>query len=351
MKNNITKMQNSLNACNCKLRPHIKTHKSIEIAKLQIEAGASGITCAKISEAKIMADGGIDDIFVAYPLVGYKKIKQAIEVHKKIKRLILAVDSLPCAKSMAELAKQEGVLLEVRLEIDTGSKRTGVLQENVVDLCKEILKLKNLNLTGIYTFKSMMYKGEFTKDVELAGQEEGELMNNIALKLRSIGANIIDISAGSTPTGLACAKTGLVTEVRPGTYVFHDYMTMLEGACEFSDIAAYIYATVVSVPSKSYAIIDGGTKTFPADVILNSSPFNFSGYAYVTGREDLILNRLNEEHGIITSTKDDVNLNVSDIIALTPTHICTSINLQNYVYLLEDNKVRKILVDARGALN
>ena len=343
-------MQTQVSSYGCRLRPHIKTHKSVEIAKLQIAAGACGITCAKVSEAEIMAAGGIDDIFIAYPLIGTRKIERAIVLHQKIRRLILGVDSIAGAKAMDEQAQKWGVTLEVRMEIDTGSKRTGAVGDEMIQLGQYIKGLSHLKLTGIYSFKSLLYQGKTTFDVEQASQEEGELMAQAAKQLCDMGIPIEDVSAGSTPTGLAVAKTGLVNEVRPGTYVYYDYMTMLEGACQQEDIASYIYATVVSVPTPAYAIVDGGTKTFSADVTLQSDPFYFESYAYPLGREDLVLSRLNEEHGILTSKKGNVDLKVGDILPFLPTHICTAVNQQNSVFMLEDGRLRQTAVDARGAL-
>lgn len=351
---NITKLQNIANENNCCLRPHIKTHKSIEIARMQIDAGACGITCAKVSEAEVMAKGGIDDIFIAYPLVGEHKLKRALLLYHKLKRLILAVDSIECARALSEFAEKENVIFEVRIEVDTGAKRTGIVTDNLELYAKEIKNLEGIQVTGIYTFKSLVYRNAPTTDNNLAGLEEGQLMADIAKKLNAIGFDIKDISTGSTPTGESCAKTGLVTEIRPGTYVFYDQMTYMEKACTFSEIAAAVYATVVSVPDDSYAVVDAGTKTFSCDVRLHEAPFYYEGFAYIPNREDLILDRMNEEHGIIRATNKELGLKVGDIIPLIPVHICTAVNLQNEIYLYsnenENENLRKIKVDARGML-
>lgn len=358
VKNNIKKIQKIADENNCKLRPHIKTHKSIELACMQIEAGACGITCAKVSEAEVMADGGIDDIFIAYPLIGENKLKRAFTVYSKIKRLILAADSIECAKALSDFAIKENITFEVRLEVDTGAKRTGIQFDNLEHCAKEIKNMTGIIVTGIYTFKSLLYKEIPTTDNTLAGREEGERMYEIAKKLIKLGFDIRDISAGSTPTGESCAKTGLVTEIRSGTYVFYDQMTCIENACKQEEIAAFVYATVVSTPTTSYVVIDAGTKTFSGDVLLNVSPFFYQGFAYVPWNHDLVLDRLNEEHGMLRSIKKNTELYVGDIIELVPTHICTAINLQNYFYAIESDKkaplsgqsIRKIKVDARGML-
>ena len=195
---NIKKMQMALDGCQCKLRPHIKTHKMPFFAKLQLQYGASGITCAKVSEAEVMAAGGLDDIFIAYPMVGDFRVRRAIALTRRIKRLILAVDSLECAQALQNSAMKESVVLEVRLEVDTGARRTGVLRHEAAVLAKKISLMKNLRLTGIYTFKSLVYHDNPTTDKEIAGEEEGKIMQKIAEAIRAEGIEITDVSAGST---------------------------------------------------------------------------------------------------------------------------------------------------------
>ncbi len=347
---NAARMQAAADACHCRLRPHIKTHKMPLFARMQLAYGANGITCAKVSEAEVMADGGADDIFIAYPMVGDFRIKRAMELTKRVKRLILAVDSMEGAVLLNEAAMAAGLILEVRLEVDTGAKRTGVLRTQAAWLAKQIYGLSNLNLTGIYTFKSLVYHDEATTDKHLAGREEGDMMEQISNEVREAGVPIEDVSAGSTPTGLEVAKTGKVNEIRPGTYLFNDYMLCREGAAKPEDIAVRLYATVVSVPCKEYAVIDGGTKTFPMDILLDTPPYYYPGYALVEGNDDLQLRRMNEEHGIITSIKGDTGLRVGDKITLIPIHVCTAINMQNQVYLYDGENLKQERVAARGRL-
>ena len=347
---NVAAMQAQADAYGCALRPHIKTHKMPYFAKMQVEAGAKGITCAKVSEAEVMADGGLDDIFIAYPMVGAFRVRRAIALSRRVKRLILAVDSLEGAIALNAAAKAEDIALEVRLEVDTGARRTGAPRESAVALAKAVAGMENLRLTGIYTFKSLVYHGLPTDNNALAAQEEGEMMADIAQAIRAAGIPITDISAGSTPTGVAVAATGRVTEIRPGTYIFKDVMLTKEHAGTPDEIAVRLYATVVSTPTEQYAVLDGGTKTFPMDVPIQTPPMNYPGYAAVEGRDDLHLSRMNEEHGMLVSDLGKTGLRVGQKIALLPIHVCTALNLQNEVYLLENGKLRKERVAARGML-
>lgn len=347
---NIRQMQKIADDCGCRLRPHIKTHKMPLFAQKQVNAGASGITCAKVSEAEVMAKGGLDDIFIAYPMVGDFRIRRAIALAKTVHRLILAVDSMEGAQALNQAAEEAGLVLEVRLEVDTGAKRTGAVKNDAVALAVAVSKMEHLSLTGIYTFKGLIYQNEPTMQNHTAGVEEGQLMHDLFMQMTKAGVPLRDISAGSSPTGEEVAKTGLVNEIRPGTYIFKDYMLCKEHVAEPDEIAVRFYATVVSTPAEDYAIIDGGTKTFPTDVPLNTAPAFYPGYAIVEGRDDLRLLRMNEEHGILTSTSGETGLTVGEKIALIPIHVCTAINMQNSVYLLENGMLTKQPVDARGML-
>ncbi|MEC0266986.1 alanine racemase [Paenibacillus anseongense] len=191
------------------LRPHAKTHKIPAIAQKQIEAGAVGITVAKIAEAEVMAAHGIRSIFVAYPLVTVSKIERAIRLSEQIE-LIVGVDSLAGAQQLERIASRHGHCLQVRLEIDTGLRRTGVMYEQAAALAAEITGMPHLRLSGIYTFRGSLLAGKPTLDVAAAGKEEGTLMAQLAERLRTQGIAITDVSVGSTPTAAyAAAVEGL----------------------------------------------------------------------------------------------------------------------------------------------
>lgn len=346
---NIATTQAEVDKTNVRLRPHIKTHKLPRLARMQVEAGAAGITCAKLSEAEVMADGGLTDLFIAYPLIGEKRLSRALALARRVDRLILAIDSEPGARALQAAAQAANQILEVRLEIDTGKKRTGITADRALALAKIIATLSNLRLTGIYTFKSLLLNGQSTTDVQAAAREEGEMMRAIADSLHDAGIDCIDISAGSSPTGLAVARTGLVNEIRPGTYIFGDCTLMADGLIDESQIAARLYATVVSV-SHDHAVIDGGTKAFPTDTPLHTPPYNFDTHALIVGHPHLKLSRMNEEHGMLTSADGPMGVSVGDVLELIPLHICPAINLQNDVYLLDGDTLTREKVAARGML-
>jgi D-serine deaminase-like pyridoxal phosphate-dependent protein len=345
LERNILSMANVARENGVALRPHVKTHKIPGIAREQLEAGAAGITVAKISEAEVMADDGIEDIFIAYPLVTEAKIRQAVRLGERV-RLIVGVDSLEGAKRLSEVA--EGRNLEVRLEVDTGLRRTGVPLDEAVGLAGEIEAMGNLDLTGIYTYRGAVLGGAKTLELEKAGLEEGQLMVSLAERMRERGIGVDDVSVGSTPTAEYVAKVEGVTEMRPGTYVFYDRMQARLGACSLDDCAAVVVCTVVSRPTRDLAIIDGGSKTFATDVAPGAEPLNLEGYGHIVGYPDAVLERLTEEHGML-SVDEDCNLEVGDTLQIIPNHICSTVNLHDQVYLVgEDGSVEETRVAARG---
>ena len=170
---NIKRMQQVADANGCTLRPHIKTHKTPYFAKLQQQLGARGITSCKVSESEVMADAGLRDIFIAYPLVGAEKLRRACALAQRVDRLILAVDSIAQGTPLAEAAKAHDVVLEVRIEVDCGGGRTGAEMADFAPLVQFVESCPNLKLTGLYTFRGL---NGGIDDPALAGAREGELL-------------------------------------------------------------------------------------------------------------------------------------------------------------------------------
>ena len=348
MQQNIDKMAAIAARNGVALRPHVKTHKIPTIAWAQVEAGAAGITVAKISEAEVMADAGLEDIFVAYPLVTDAKIRRAIRLTRRLKNLTIGVDSLEGARRLSAAATVESRVLDVRLEVDTGLRRTGVPYEEAVGLAREIDVLEGIDLTGIYTYRGAVLSGSPTLDLEAAGVEEGRLMASLAERIREKGIELESVSLGSTPTAEYAAEVDGVTEIRPGTYVFYDRMQARLGACSLDECAAMVVATVVSRPSGDLAVIDGGSKTFATDVPPGTKPLGLEGFGHVLEYHDAGLERLTEEHGMLAVTADH-DLKVGDSLHVIPNHICSTVNLHGSVYVVdEDGAVEELRVSARG---
>lgn len=347
MQHNMKKFQAYADSNHCALRPHIKTHKIPRIAKMQLEYGAKGITCAKLGEAEVMADNGFDDIFMAYPVIGPAKIQRFLDLSQRI-RMICSVDSLEGAAAISAAAKDRGITAEVRMEVDIGAHRTGVVPSEAVELGKRIYDLPNLNLSGIFGYKAMVYQGKSTLDPASAGREEGELLVAVAEALRAAGVPIREVSGGSTPTAQYVAAVEGVTEIRPGTYVFQDAQRIVQQATSPEECCGIMKVTVVSTPEKNRAVIDAGTKTLAGDSKLHADPMYLNSYGQIIGHENLRIERMNEEHGMIVSD-GETNLRVGDTLYVIPNHICTCINLFDEIYIREpDGTLTRTPVAARG---
>jgi D-serine deaminase-like pyridoxal phosphate-dependent protein len=349
LEQNILRMAAVAESRGVALRPHVKTHKIPSLARRQTEAGAAGITVATVSEAEVMADGGLDDIFVAYPLVTETKIGRAIGLEQRGIRLILGVDSRHGARMLSSLAGGEGITLEVRLEVDSGLGRTGVPRAEAAGLAREISDLENLDLTGVYTYRgAVLGDGSPTTELAEAGRLEGEMMASVAEEIRAAGVPIEDVSLGSTPTAEHAAGVEGITEIRPGTYVFYDRMQAALGVCSLSDCALRVLVTVASRPRPDLAIVDGGSKTFATDVQPKAAPLNLTGFGHVVGHPGAVLERVTEEHGML-SVDEDSDLQVGDTVEIIPNHVCSTVNLYDEVCVLAaDGSTEKVLVAARG---
>lgn len=327
------------------LRPHIKTHKTLEIARMQLSAGASGITTAKLGEAEVFANAGINDIFVAYPVIGDEKARRAAALAQRC-HVIVGVESPKGIQQLSKAATEVGSTIFIRVEINSGLNRTGIAPDVAEALCRQVLAAPGLHLEGIFTFRGASFPGAPSKDPALLGRLEGELMISLAEQLRKADIPIQAVSVGSTPTASSAAEVPGITEVRPGTYVFFDRMTTKAGTSSSNEIALSILATVVSRPAPNIAILDAGSKTFCGDIIPANA--GLEGYAVTTDGRNGVVVRMNEEHGIVELAPGFAP-EVGDKIAFYPNHVCTTVNLSDEVIMTQKGRVKEVWqVAARG---
>ncbi len=348
MEDNIRRMARLAESSGVDLRPHAKTHKLPPIARKQLEHGAAGITVAKVSEAEVMAEAGIGDIFVAYPMVIPSKIERAMKLQENA-RLIVGVDSLVGARLLSETAAAHSTTVEVRLEVDTGLKRTGVPYGEALDLALRLAELGYLDLLGLYTHRgAVLQDGTPTLDLERAGTEEAKLMTSLAEEIRQNGISIEDVSLGSTPTAEFEGSVEGVTEIRPGTYVFYDRMQARMGVCSLKDCAAAVVSSVISRPSKDLAVIDAGSKALATDIQPGISPLNLEGFGHLPAYPGAVLERLTEEHGMLRVDQASAP-SIGETVEIIPNHICSTVNLYNNTYLRgQDGELEELRIAARG---
>ncbi len=334
---NIRNWQTLIGRYDVALRPHVKTHKVPEIAQLQLAAGAPGITVAKLAEAEVFVGHGVRDIFVAYPIIGPDKWARAAQLAQQIK-LIVGVDSAVGAHGLNAAAVAASSTINVRVEIDTGLNRAGIPADQALDLCRLVQSLPGLMLDGLFTFRGAGFATANGRSAEALGLEEGQIMVDLADELRSHGITINSISVGSTPTARYAARIKGITEVRPGTYVFSDYITAEKGYVPYEEIALSILCTVVSKPAPDKFTIDGGSKTFCGDV-----PYmrvGVKGYAKAVGMEAYLVS-MSEEHGVVQLEDPTITVNIGDRIAFHPIHVCTTVNLSDELIGIRNGQVEK----------
>lgn len=344
MEANIRAWQAAIGAAGAGLRPHVKTHKVPAIAQMQLDAGATGITVAKVSEANVFVAAGCRDVFIAYPIIGPDKWRRVADLARECS-LTVGVDSDVGAQGLSRAAVEAGATVRVRVEIDLGLNRSGVPPEQAEAFCRKVLSLPGLDLDGLFAYRSVFFPGADGRPADDLGREEGEIMVALARRLQAAGIPIRAISAGSTPTALSTAQVPGVTEVRPGTYVFGDYMMTERGAVRGDDVALSVLCTVVSRPAVDKATVDGGSKTFGADI--PPAREHLKGYARAVER-DAYVESLSEEHGVVRLLEGGAP-KIGDRMAFHPIHVCTTVNLADELIGVRGGRVEVVWpIAARG---
>ncbi|MDG0809642.1 alanine racemase [Cohnella rhizosphaerae] len=328
-----------------KLRPHFKTHKSAWIAKAQIRAGACGITVAKLGEAEVLADAGIDDFLVAYPIVGKEKLQRLAQLMARAK-VIVSADSVEVANGLSELGRSIGSKVRLYVDVNTGLNRCGKEPgAETAELVREIAKLAHVDVVGLMTHGGYAYGKKTEAELREAARIEAEGLLQSKRLLEQSGIPIAEISVGSTPTSKFIGELNGVTEIRPGAYVFGDLSQLSIGAITEKECAMHVWTTVVSTPRPGTAIIDAGSKTFSSDTLAHSP-----GYGTLRDRPDVYIERLSEEHGIVR-LPDGVRFNIGDKLQFVPNHCCTTANLHDELQGIRGERAeRPIRVDARGKI-
>jgi D-serine deaminase-like pyridoxal phosphate-dependent protein len=329
-------------AHNLALRPHIKTHKSPLIASMQLERGATGVTCATPFEAEVMS-AVADDILVAYPPVGTRKAERLAHLDPKVK-LTVALDSVRAIGELAHWAHIVDRPIGVLIEMDLGMHRVGTPRfDTAFELAQMVAQRPPLRFDGI-----AFYPGHVREKVDEQGAKLEELSRNlreIIEKFEKAGMPPRVVSGGSTPTLWHTHEIGGVTEFRPGTYVYNDRTTAEIGACSWDDCALTILATVVSTAIPGQAVIDAGTKA------LGREPMNdpAQGFGQLLDRPDVVVSRMSEEHGILDLGESGWRPAVGDVVRVVPNHVCVTVHLQDVMYGVRGERVeRSWPIAARG---
>jgi D-serine deaminase-like pyridoxal phosphate-dependent protein len=332
---NIARIQAACDAAGVANRPHIKTHKSPMLAKLQIAAGAKGITCQKIGEAAVMADAGIDDILISYNLIGDEKMARLGALQAKANMTVAADNSVVIA-GLPQAAAASGRPLSVVVECDTGRKRAGVeTPAEAIALAREIAALKGLVFAGF-----MLYPTE-------TGWSEAQRFYDEALAgIREYGLDAAMVSTGGTPNLKNVGKLKGATEHRPGTYIYNDRMQVAADVASWDDCALNIYSTVVSRAAPDRGILDAGSKTLTSD-----TGGGLDGHGLILEHPEARIARFAEEHGFLDLTRSNTRPNVGDVVRIVPNHVCVVVNMMDEVVMVRGDEIIGMLpVAARGKL-
>ncbi len=345
MERNLRRVADYTREHGLRLRPHTKTHKSTMLARRQLALGAVGLTVAKVSEAEVMLGAAPKDILVAFPIVGRPKLERLMHVAKSA-RVTVSLDSVAAAQQLSDAAREAGVEAGVLAEVDAGLGRVGVAPAQAVGLAQSIAKLPHLSLQGV-----AFYPGHI-KDLGETGRAALAQLSNVLGSLlsdfRSAGLPVNIVSGGSTPTLFHSHEIEGLNEIRPGTYVFSDVNTVRSGVGSLEDCAASIVATVVSTARPGQIIIDGGSKTFSSDRLVNSDEVTFG---YVREAPAAKFHKMNEEHGFIDVARAERKFSIGDRLHVVPNHICVCVNLHERVYGVRGDSVEQVWdVEARGKL-
>jgi D-serine deaminase-like pyridoxal phosphate-dependent protein len=320
-------------------RPHVKTHKSSRIAARQLAAGATGLSCATLREAEVMATV-TDDLLLAYPPIDDDRARRAAVLATRV-RLGVMLDSVAAAERLSHALVGVGATARVIVEVDAGMQRTGVVGvPEAVALARAVAALPGLAFDGFGFYPGHLRTAGTEVDAELAR------LSAFVLALRA-GAEAADldvrtISCGSTPLLWRSHEIAGITEIRAGTAVYFDRTSVVGGVATFDDCAAHVLATVVSTAVPGQAVVDAGVKAIGREPLRGGTG---EGFACVAGHPEVPVVRLSEEHGILDLSETDWRPQLGEVVRLIPNHICVAVHCFDAMILGESEVAP---VEARG---
>ncbi len=346
MKRNAERITAHAKKLNVALRPHVKTHRCLEIARIQTEGNFGGIMVSTLSEAHFFAKGGFPDIIYGVP-IERGKFSEAIEIAKSIEKFAVLTDDAETVEELNIKAKRENAKLDVFLKVDVGYHRCGVEPDTAeaFEIPRKISDSSSLNFAGILTHAGHSYHADSPENLLEIAQTERDLMRNLAKELRAKGLEVPIVSIGSTPTMSAVDNLEGVTEFRCGNYIFYDAFQATLGSCRFSDCALTVLTAVVHRDSRRQKIVvdagavalskDRGAVEFDADC----------GYGRVYDLDGNDLNlrvgSLSQEHGEISVPNEKIfnSLKIGSRVRILSNHSCLTALQHSHFHILEDEKI------------
>lgn len=335
---NIRDLSAHAEAAGVALRPHAKTHKTAEIARRQIAAGARGLSVATLSEAEVFAAAGVDDLFVAYPLwVGGVRAARLRALAESVS-LRVGVDSREGVRGLADALA--GLPIQVLIELDSGMHRTGVPPNDAGEVASAAARA-GLDVAGVFTFPGHGYRPD--GGPTSASADEAAALRSGASALQSSGLECRERSGGSTPTVAVSGPAGTgATELRPGVYVFNDAQQLELGTCGWNDVALTAVATVIN-RGRGRMVLDVGSKVLGAD-----RPPWVSGFGRLIEWPNARIELLSEHHAVVVDNSTALP-KVGEQVRVVPNHVCSAVNLVDDLLLSrKDEIIGSWPVAARG---
>jgi len=327
------------------LRPHTKTHKSRQMATLQLEAGAAGLTAAKVGEAELMAEV-CDDVLLAYPAIDPARTTRLVHLAAHT-TLRVAVDSKQGAKLIGEAANRAKATVGILVDLDVGMGRTGLqTPSEALKLAEFVDSTAGLRLDGLFCYPGHINLPADQQEPALLAVSD-KLAETLAFwDEHGLPARIV--SGGSTPTAYQSHLVPEYTEIRPGTYIYNDMNTVRGGYCTLDDCAARLVCTVVSTAVPGQVVIDAGSKTLTSD---RCAPAPASGHGHVIEYPQAVITRLSEEHAQVDIRACSRAPELGERVTVIPNHICPCVNLQDAVWWRDaEGQLTPLTIDARGML-
>lgn len=332
---NITRAQEYMTAHGRAFRPHIKTHKIPAVARQQLDAGAVGINCQKVTEAEVFADAGSDDILITYNILGAARLMRLKALNDRVATLRVVVDNVTTIAGLSATFAT-GKPLSVLVECDTGAGRCGVQSpSDAATLARQISDAHGLRFDGLLTYPA----------IGGAAVVEAFLQNTMA-RLSDLGIDCPVRSNGGSPDLFSAHLVPSATEHRAGTYVYNDRSMVRAGECSVDDIAMHVLATVVSRPTPTRAVLDAGSKALTSDLL------GFADHGEIVGLPGARIVSLSEEHAVVDLTDCTAPLPVVGTqVRVIPNHTCVVSNLFDRMVFHRDGIVTRVeQVAARGTV-
>lgn len=351
LRQNTSRMIDRAKSLGIRLRPHVKTHKTIEGTRLQLGGEFDSITVSTLAEAACFASQGFKKQTYAVPIPP-QKLETVSRLNRDGAQINILIDSLDAVQAAAQIAESRNCIFGVFLKVDCGYHRAGVnpASDHGIEVARAIHESMRLEFQGILTHAGQSYAASGRDEIKKYAEEERKIMVGFAQRLRNSDIPCKEVSVGSTPTAVQADSLEGITELRPGNYVFFDKYQVDIGNCVLDDCAATVLARVIGrYPETNHFVIDAGALALSKDPGATHITGSVA-YGSILGHPNLQLSSLSQEHGIVTSSRkiDFAQIPLGSTIRIVPNHSCLTAALFPSYQIVEDETVVEQWIPVRG---